>query len=119
MSEGTAKRRDARAIRAMMSALEGRLRAADGTSREWDGRYRLTHAARVSTKLLRGGLRLRAGDDERARKVSDGGLHLSHAGDRGDAGAEAADGSREASVGGVPERPRVHRRRRQTLDLSS
>ena len=44
MSEGTAKRRDARAIRAMMSALEGRPRAADGTSREWDGRYRLTHA---------------------------------------------------------------------------
>ena len=44
MTEGTAKRRDARAIRAMMSALEGRPRAADGTSREWDGRHRLTHA---------------------------------------------------------------------------
>ncbi len=44
MSEGTAKRRDARAVRAMMSALEGRPLAAEGTSREWDGRHRLTHA---------------------------------------------------------------------------
>ena len=44
MSKGTAKRGDARAIRAMMSALEGRPRAAEGTAREWDGRHRLTHA---------------------------------------------------------------------------